>query len=316
VHALRSRPTRLWAGLVAVALVTLLVLGLGPRVMASEDVHFAVIGDYGDPRKTANDVAAMIRGWDVDLVLTVGDNNYESGGADTIDANVGQHYHDFIAPYRGRYGRGAAANRFFPAIGDHDWLAPGAQPYLDYFELPGNERYYSFVRGPVRFFALNSNEGEPDGATVTSIQAEWLRGELAASDSCWNVVYFHHTPFASGQNGSTVRMRWPFKEWGADVVFAGHDHVYERDEADGLTYFTVGVSGRGRYEFRAPLPQTVARWNAGYGAMRVTASPAMARFEFVALGGSVVDRTELTGRCASDWNLPFLGRIRSSRPAA
>jgi tartrate-resistant acid phosphatase type 5 len=303
------RPLLLWAGLVLVAALALLFT----VASAANELRFAVIGDYGDPRKTAGDVAAMIRTWDVDLILTVGDNNYEKGGADTIDANVGQHYNDFIAPYRGTYGPGADRNRFFPAIGDHDWLAPGAQPYLDYFELPGNERYYTFERGVVRFFALNSMEDEPDGSTADSVQAKWLRDQLAASPACWNVVYFHHPPYASGQNGSTPRMRWPFKEWGADVVFAGHDHIYERAQADGFTYFTVGISGRGRYDFKDRLPETVERWNAGYGAMRVSVTPARARFEFVALHGVVIDRVDLTGRCASDWNLPLLGRLTPPR---
>ena len=29
--------------------------------------------------------------------------------------------------------------------------------------LPGNERYYDFVQGPVHFFVIDSDQNEPDG---------------------------------------------------------------------------------------------------------------------------------------------------------
>ena len=99
--------------------------------------RFAVIGDYGFAGQPAQDVAALVRGWRPDLVLTVGDNNYADGAAETIDANVGQYYQPFIGDYRGRYGRGSRENRFFPTLGNHDWAAPGAAPHLAYFTLPG-----------------------------------------------------------------------------------------------------------------------------------------------------------------------------------
>ena len=43
--------------------------------------RFAVIGDYGasDPREA--DVAALIKNWNPDLILTSGDNNFPTGSA-------------------------------------------------------------------------------------------------------------------------------------------------------------------------------------------------------------------------------------------
>jgi hypothetical protein len=69
------------------------------------------------------DVASQVKGWKPDFILTVGDNNYPKGAASTIDRNIGQYYHDFIYPCRGRYGAGAAINRFFPTLGNHRWRA-------------------------------------------------------------------------------------------------------------------------------------------------------------------------------------------------
>ncbi|KAF0106891.1 MAG: phoA [Anaerolineaceae bacterium] len=203
-------------------------------------VRFAVIGDYGWGGAAEADVAALVHGWQPDIVITVGDNNYPSGSASTIDDHIGQYYHDYIFPYSGAYGPGADVNRFFPSPGNHDWVADGAQPYLDYFTLPGNERYYDFVWGPVHFFAIDSDDREPDGVGRSSVQAAWLEAGLAASTSVWNVVYFHHPPYSSGYHGSTDWMRWPFAAWGADAVLSGHDHTYERLLVDGKPVAAIG----------------------------------------------------------------------------
>src|SRR5690349_12182306 len=100
--------------------------------------QFAVIGDYGFDGPNEAAVAALVKSWDPAFVITVGDNNYDSGSASTIDANIGKHYHEFIGNYAGAYQPGSATNRFFPALGNHDWATAGAQPYLNYFTLPGN----------------------------------------------------------------------------------------------------------------------------------------------------------------------------------
>jgi len=236
------------------------------------------------------DVATLIRGWQPDFIITTGDNNYPSGAADTIDANIGQYFHDNIYPYVGAYGSGADLNRFFPTLGNHDWYTTDAQPYLDYFSLPGNERYYDFVWGPVHFFALDSDEHEPDGVNAGSVQAAWLRQELAASTSPWNIVYMHHPPYSSGSHGSTQWMQWPFSAWGADALLAGHDHLYERLLVVGIPYFTNGAGGGGLYNFGDPLPETRFRYNANYGAMLVTAGEKEILFEFYNRFGELIDK--------------------------
>ena len=89
------------------------------------------------------------------------------------------------------------------------------------------------MRGPVHFFALDSDENEPDGVGSSSVQAAWLKRGLAGSTSNWNIVYFHHAPYSSGMHGSTTWMQWPFAAWGAQAVLTGHDHTYERLLVDG-----------------------------------------------------------------------------------
>lgn len=258
-----------------------------------EPIQFAVIGDYGLSGLGETDVASLVKGWNPDFILTVGDNNYYLGASETIDENIGQYYHEFIYPYSGVYGTGAKENRFFPALGNHDWYTQNAQPYLDYFSLLGNERYYDFVKGPVHFFVLDSDANEPDGISSTSTQALWLQSNLASSISIWNVVLLHHAPYSSGGHGSSTALQWPFKSWGADVVIAGHDHIYERLFIDGLPYFVNGLGGGPIANFGTLLAGNVTRYNGDFGAMRVTASEEIMNFQFITRTGLVVDSYSL-----------------------
>lgn len=260
-------------------------------------VRFAVIGDYGNGSLEEASVAALVKSWKPDFVLTTGDNNYPSGGADTIDRNIGQFFREFICPYRGGYGAGATRNRFFPALGNHDWYTnnePGA--YLDYFTLPGNERYYEMRWGSVHVFALDSDEHEPDGIESTSVQASWLKARMSASTAPWQIVTMHHPPYSSGPHSSTPVMQWPYKEWGADLVLAGHDHIYEKLEVGGLPYVVMGVGGANLYDFIALADGSVTRYNAGFGAALVEADPARFVLRFYAANGTKIDELVLSSK--------------------
>jgi hypothetical protein len=257
-------------------------------------LSFAVIGDYGIGNQPEADVATLVHSWDPDIVITVGDNNYPLGSKWSIDEHIGKYYHDFIFPYIGEYRPGATKNRFFPTLGNADWNTGGVQPYLGFFSLPGNERYYDFVWGPVHFFALDSDPHEPDGVTMTSLQAVRLELRMAASTSPWNIVYFHHAPYSSGYtHGSSVWMRWPFATWGANVILSGHEHNYERLLVDGIPYFVDGAGGNGLYGFSYPIPQSQFRYHDDYGAMLVHATGTDLHFEFYNRWGTLIDQYEL-----------------------
>ncbi len=256
----------------------------------SGNITFAAIGDYGSDDQHELDVANLVKSWNPDFIITLGDNNYPSGEASTIDANIGKYYHEYIYPYRGTYGPGAATNRFWPSVGNHDWdnqLGAKLQPYLDYFTLPGNERYYDIVRGPVHFFMLDSDSAEPDGYKSTSIQAQWLKNKLAASTAPWKIVVVHHPPFSS--RTSYPNLQWPFQQWGASAVLAGHAHLYERVMKNGIPFITNGLGGESTGDFFMPIEGSVVRFGDDYGAMRITASSTLITFEFITHRGVVID---------------------------
>jgi Ca2+-binding RTX toxin-like protein len=263
---------------------------------------FAVIGDYGVKNSYELAVSRLVKSQNPDFIVTVGDNTY--GSQNSPDDAIGQFYSDYIGNYKGRYGTGSETNRFFPALGNHDWSdGGGVQAYLDFFTMPesssGNERYYDFVQGPVHFFVLDSDPAEPDGRTVNSAQAEWLEAGLKGSVSPWQIVVMHDPPYSSGQHGSDPEVRWSYEEWGVDAVLSGHEHSYERllkdDNRDGaiMPYFVNGIGGAELRPFSSAVdPDSVVRYHADHGSMLVTADDASLTFELwsVGDGGSLIDK--------------------------
>jgi len=116
-------------------------------------IRFAVITDYGTNNGHELAVANLVRSWNPDFIITLGDNN--ALGAGMWSTAIGKYYGTYVS-----------TGRFFPVIGNHDYSA-GVTGYTSYFTLPGNERYYDFTKGPVHFFAIDS-VADRDGVSSTS----------------------------------------------------------------------------------------------------------------------------------------------------
>lgn len=280
------RSTSLKKTLIALITLSIFLTGRAPKAHAQSDrIVFGVIGDYGLAGQPLLDVSNLIKSWNPDFIVTTGDNNYPDGAAWSMDQNVGQYFHEYLFRYKGKYGSGSPTQRFFPSMGNHDWTT-GGKAYLDFF---GVHYYYEFIKGPVHFFVLDSDRDEPDGIFSDSVQARWLKKKMTVSTSPFQVVVFHHAPYSSGKHGPTEYMRWPFKEWGADAVLTGHDHVYERLLVDGLPYFVNGIGGAELYHFQDILPESQMRFNQDFGAMQVEATSAYMKFQMYSRGGTLVD---------------------------
>jgi tartrate-resistant acid phosphatase type 5 len=262
---------------------------------------FAVIGDYGLSGPNEAAVAQLVKSWNPEYIITLGDNNYPEGATGTIDANIGQYYHDYIQPYVGSYGNGADTNRFFPCLGNHDWVTAKAQPYLNYFKLPGNERYYDYTKGSIHFFVLDADPSEPDGVSKTSVQAVWLKNKLANSTEKWKIVYFHQSPYCSDAvHGDEPYMQWPFKTWGADIVLSGHSHIYERVIRDSFPYLVNGLGGQVIYDLAKITQGSQVRYNSNFGAMRVSITPDTLWFRFYTVSNVLIDAYPLIKNNSTD----------------
>ncbi|MEW6271651.1 MAG: fibronectin type III domain-containing protein [Thermodesulfobacteriota bacterium] len=226
------------------------------------ELFFTVVGDFGSGQSQASNVAANQDAVDPPLVMTVGDNAYENGTLSDWDNKV------FIPQYDSLLSRAV----FMPSLGNHDLNDVGASNWAQSAEirlhhLPRNapagqeERYFSFDYGDAHFVVLDSNP-----PALNSTQTAWLEADLAATDRKW-IFVFHHIASHSCANGiasfgsnMTVRNLWGhlFEEYGVDVVFEGHDHIYERSQAvdeyvvgggagsDGLTTVYVMSGGGGK----------------------------------------------------------------------
>ena len=208
-----------------------------PKKLGS--VRFAVMGDVGRGDDAQYGTAAEMARWherfDFSLVLMLGDNMYAAGTPEDYAAR-------FERPYQPLLEKGVT---FYAANGNHD-----PPNILDYplYNMHGN-RYYTFARSEgalglrkVKFFAV-------DTVMLDSVQLAWLRRELGASDDGWEIAFFHHPLYTSGRySAGALRIRRVlepvFRQFGADVALAGHEHVYERlVPQGGILYFTSGAGG-------------------------------------------------------------------------
>jgi hypothetical protein len=204
--------------------------------LEDKSVRFAVIGDNGTGDQPQYDVAAEMEAYHkvvgFDFVTMMGDNIY--GGHRPQDFE-----RKFEQPYKPLLDTGV---KFYACLGNHD-----TSDEIQYkpFNMNG-QRYYSFKKGDVQFFVLDSNY-------MDATQLDWIQHQLSESNAKWKIAYFHHPLYSDGRfHGPDVDLRkllMPiFEKYGMNVVMSGHDHVYERFKPeDGIYFFLVGNSGELRY---------------------------------------------------------------------
>jgi tartrate-resistant acid phosphatase type 5 len=270
----------------------------------ADSVIFAEIGDFGWAGTPEEQVAELVKSWNPDFIISAGDNNYVEGKLSTIHENITQYYGDYIYNYDApaEYQCNGKAfeeglNRFFPTPGNHDANnRDELVPYYNFFTLPENEVYYMFTWGPVTFYSINSIEGN------LSEQRAWLGEQLLLSISPFNIVFTHMPPYSSGAHGNHESMQWDFYSMGVDVVFTGHDHIYESIEIpgqEGMYYIVNGLGGRGTYTCAAnPLSEDLFRtfcYNDDFGALKGIATNEKLILEFYSVSSSLVpiDRIEI-----------------------
>ena len=202
--------------------------------LKSNSVRFAAIGDMGTGEAPQYEIGQRMviarQTFPFDFVIMLGDNIY--GGSSPKDFEM-----KFEVPYKPLLDAGV---KFYASLGNHD--NPNERFYK-LFNMSGTN-YYSFKKGNVRFFVLDSNY-------MDSKQLAWLEKQLQdAGDKDWKICYFHHPLYSSGKtHGSSIELRSliepMFIKYGVDAVFSGHDHVYERVQPQkGIYYFTEGSSGQ------------------------------------------------------------------------
>ena len=250
-----------------------------PALPANADsLKFAVIGDNGTGDKPEYDVgqqmAAARAAFPFDMVVMLGDNMYGR-----------QEPQDFIAKFERPYGPLLQAGvTFYATLGNHD---DQNNRFYKGFNM-GGERYFTYVKKNVRFFVLDSNQLDPK-------QRAWFENALSQSHDDWRICYFHHPIYSDGgRHGSDVSLRVALEplltKYGIDVVFSGHDHVYERIKPQhGITYFVAGSGGELRKGDVRPSQLTAAYFDQDQAFMLVEVAGDDLFFETRSRTGAVVD---------------------------
>jgi 3',5'-cyclic AMP phosphodiesterase CpdA len=244
----------------------------------ADSVKFAVIGDNGtgDAPQYAvgQQMAAARAAFPFSFVLMLGDNMY---GRQTAQDFVDK----FERPYMPLLHAGVL---FYASLGNHD---DQSNRFYKPFNMNG-ERYYTFAKKNVRFVALDSN-------LLDARQLAWTESVLKARDEAWTICYFHHPLYSNaGRHGSNVALRVALEpllvRYGVDVVFSGHDHVYERLKPQkGITYFVEGSAGELRKGDVKPADSTAAFFDMDQTFMLVEIAGDELRFEARSRTGRVVD---------------------------
>jgi 3',5'-cyclic AMP phosphodiesterase CpdA len=241
-------------------------------------LKFAAIGDNGtgDPPEydVGRQMAAYHDRFPFELVIMLGDNLY--GRQERSDF-----VNKFEEPYRSLLNAGV---QFYAALGNHDDPSQQAYPL---FHM-GGVRYYTYTRQNVRFFALDSN-------LMDARQLAWIENALRQSQDDWKICYFHHPLYSDGKtHGSQVDLRVLleplFVKYGVNVVFSGHDHVYERVKPQkGITYFVSGAGGQLRKGDVRRSDLTAAEFDQDRSFMLVEVSGDDLYFEVISRTGATVD---------------------------
>jgi len=242
-------------------------------------LRFAALADTGRGGVEQYEIAERLLEARPDLVLMPGDLVYP---------NFSPQWEDFR--YFSVYARLMAVAPVAAVAGNHDVLY-GAEGFFKAFFPPTNDlpaeahqaagtspkHFYSFDAGEAHWAGLYAPlRGAPGMLIAGSPQAAWLERDLAVTDKPWKFLFLHDPLRSSGLHGGddydgngrrdTEDLRavaLPIaEEAGAQAIFAGHDHDYERFYPDaGVQLLVSGGGGGVLYSMgqRDPLSARFAR---------------------------------------------------------
>lgn len=216
----------------------------------SQDFTFIAFADSGYGEEHQYRLAHVLDRYPADLVIHAGDLVYNKGRFRNYPKKFFRPYRDLISSVP-----------FYPVLGNHDVRTDNGGPFLTTFSLPTNgppsvqaERCYWFDYGNACFVGIDSNL---DSNTLAAAVCPWLKQVLGASRGTWKFVFFHHAPWAGGSRTLDPKIAEvlvpTIEESGVDIVFCGHNHLYERtgpmlhgepSPSNGVIYVTTGAGGK------------------------------------------------------------------------
>ena len=197
----------------------------------------------------------------------------------------------------------------------------------EYFpQQTGDLAYYSFT-GPdslhisLDIFTYTMENPKDDGWqwTLGKTQYDWLKTTLETSKASHKFVYVHHLLYGNAQSRGGVEIA-KYNEWGGlnrdgtpgfeakrpgwgkpvhqllvdngvDIVFKGHDHLYVKQELDGIIYQTLpqpshpGDKVNSAIEYGYVSGKVIG----GSGFLKVTTNSSGIKVDFIKHDGTLLD---------------------------
>lgn len=267
------------------------------------ELKFVIFGDNRTQLNIFNEIVKRIEDVKPDLIFHTGDM-VEFGSLYYGQGLVG--WDDFINAISTLY----RTTPFYIAFGNHD--RGGEEIFSSYFPpiYEGNSPYfYSFDLAGVHFIVLNSEEV----INPSSQEVIWLDADLSNVESDFKIVFIHRPPFSSSHHGKLaeegreeeiINIREnvvPILEnHGVDVVFAGHEHNYERTyplkggeiDPNGIIYVITGGGGAPLYDRELEFPGSYT-FVKTYHYVVAEKTGKVIEFKAVALNGEIIDSFEV-----------------------
>jgi 3',5'-cyclic AMP phosphodiesterase CpdA len=216
------------------------------KITGTPLLRFVSVADTGTGTREQYAVAEAMHRYHqqnpYDLVVLAGDNIYNDGEIEKISAV-------FEQPYQALLKQGV---KFQACLGNHDIRTANGDPQVKYPGFNMSGRYYTFRRGDVHFFALDTNYNAD-----WKQQLPWLEKELSSSNAPWKIVFGHHQIYSSGRYGMNqafIDTFTPiFQKHRVQLYINGHDHHYERSQLiKGTTYLICGAGAGTRPVGKSP----------------------------------------------------------------
>lgn len=233
-----------------------------PEIPVSGTLRVLAFGDFGTGKASQHRVATGMRAQKpYHFGVTLGDNFYEKGLNSPTHPRWQTDWEDLYSDLD---------IRVYATLGNHDYGDP-ASPPAEMARSPLSQTwclpkpYYTYVAGPVQFFAIDTDPIAKGAASVPA-QIKWLKESLAASKATWKVVYGHHPIYTNGEHGGSAgvipavkgKILDVLKDNKVDLYLAGHDHDLEALKPEGGVWFFV--SGGGGTDLRPLKTSKCRQW--------------------------------------------------------
>lgn len=210
---------------------------------APASFRFVVVGDtqtnrYGIYPKVYNVILDEINALNPDFVVNVGD----------IVLGMASNGDMLLQQLRG-FDKATQTLKapLHVAFGNHEM---GCTDALQVLKKKFGYLYTSFDHKGAHFVLLNTYLPLEEWGSIRGEQLRWLQEDLAANASKKPIFVFMHKPMfpfvpwlENIPRAEQDELHSLFRRYGVAAVFGGHQHLYHKEQKDGVAYYTTGGGG-------------------------------------------------------------------------